>query len=75
MPEQTNEVEIPKKVMLGFYSGLLALGLIIYIAWGLLYGSWNIFERTNLGMYAVTTMLCGFGITGILLYHLKEKSQ
>jgi hypothetical protein len=71
MPEQKNEIEIPKKVMMLFYSGLLALGLIIYVSWGVMYGSWNIFERTNLGMYAVTVMLCGFGIVGLLLYRLK----
>ncbi|MBA3046694.1 MAG: hypothetical protein KKH41_06610 [Candidatus Thermoplasmatota archaeon] len=75
MPEKNVEIPIPKKVMVGFYAALLALGLIIYFSWGLMYGSWNLFERTNLGMYAVTVMLCGFGIIGILLYHIKGKTE
>ena len=72
MPEK-NQVEIPKKYMLGIYSAFLALGLIIYISWGLMYGSWNFFARENLGMYAVTVILCGFGLVGILLYSTKER--
>ena len=71
MPEE-NQVEIPKKYMLGIYSIFLALGLIIYISWGLMYGSWNVFARENLGMYAVTVILCGFGFAGILLYSIKD---
>ena len=70
MPDETQN-EIPKKYMLSFYSALLAIGLIIYVSWGLMYGSWNFFARENLGMYAVTTMLCGFGMVGILLYSIK----
>jgi len=72
MPDE-NQVEIPNKYMQLFYSALLALGLIIYISWGLMYGSWNVFARENLGMYAVTVVLCGFGLVGILLYTVKEK--
>ena len=64
--------EIPKKFMLAFYTGLLALGLIIYVSWGLMYDSWNFFARENLGIYAVTVVLCGFGILGLLLYWIKE---
>ena len=72
MPED-KQVEIPKRYMLGFYSILLVLGLIIYISWGLMYGSWNILARENLGIYAVTVILCGFGFVGILLYSIKDK--
>jgi hypothetical protein len=75
MPEQGTEVEIPKKVMMAAYSALLALGLIIYVSWGLMYNSWNIFDRSNLGIYSVTVILCGFGAFGLLLYSIKEKKQ
>ena len=75
MPEQGTEVEIPKKVMVAAYSALLALGLIIYFAWGLMYDSWNVFDRSNLGIYSVTVVLCGFGATGLLLYSLKEDKK
>ncbi|MCK5309171.1 MAG: hypothetical protein KAJ64_00830 [Thermoplasmata archaeon] len=70
MPDET-QVEIPKKYMLSFYSALLAIGLIIYVSWGFMYGSWNFFARENLGIYAVTMMFCGFGLVGILLYSIK----
>ena len=75
MPEEKSETEIPNKVMMAFYSALLGLGIVLYLAWGLMYGSWNLLDRTNLGMYSVTVMLCGFGIVGMLLYHNKEKSR
>jgi hypothetical protein len=75
MPEQSTEVEIPKKVMVAAYSALLALGLIIYFTWGLIYNSWNIFERSNLGIYSVTMVLCGFGFFGLLLYSIKGNKQ
>jgi hypothetical protein len=75
MPEQGTEVEIPKKVMMAAYSALLALGLIIYFSWGLMYGSWNVFDRSNLGIYSVTVVLCGFGAFGLLLYSIKSDKQ
>lgn len=73
MPEEIEEEHIPRKFMLAFYSLLLVVGLIIYISWGLMYGSWNIFDRSNLGIYALTVVLCGFGIIGILLYSGKKE--
>jgi hypothetical protein len=73
MPEQIEEEHIPKKIMVAFYSLLLALGLIIYFSWGIMYGSWNVFERSNLGIYALTVALCGFGIVGLLLYSGKDE--
>ena len=59
--------------MVAFYGLILALGLAIYIGWGLMYGSWNIFDRSNLGIYATTVLLCGFGLVGMILYVLKSK--
>lgn len=75
MPEQGTEVEIPKKVMMAAYSALLALGLIIYFSWSLMYGSWNLFDKSNLGIYSVTVILCGFGAIGLLLYSLKDEKK
>ena len=74
MPEDTR-AEIPAKVMVGFYAALLALGLAIYIGWGLMYGSWNIFDRSNIGVYSSTVLLCGFGVVGIILYITKSKKD
>ena len=75
MPEENTEYPIPKKVMVGAYAALLALGLIIYFSWGLVWGSWNVFDRSNLGIYSVTVILCGFGVVGMLLYSLKDKKE
>jgi hypothetical protein len=76
MPEDIEEGHIPRRYLIFFYSLLLVLGLAVYLGWGIMYGSWNLFDRSNLGIYALTVILCGFGIVGILLYTLGEqKSQ
>ena len=75
MPEENREIEIPNNIMMLFYASFLALGIVIYISWGLMYGSWNIFARTNLGIYATTVILCGFGLVGMMLYHIKGKEN
>jgi hypothetical protein len=75
MPEDAARKEIPAKVVMTFYGALLALGLSIYIGWGLMYGSWNIFDRSNLGIYSSTVLLCGFGLVGIVLYTIKARDS
>jgi len=75
MPEDMKQEHIPKKIMLTFYTALLALGIFIYLAWGIVYGSWNVFERDNLGIYSVCVLLVGFGIVGILLYSVGMKDK
>jgi len=51
-----------------FYLVLLIIGVVFYISWGILYDGW--FDR---GVYAVTIVLVGFGVTGVLLYSHIEK--
>ena len=75
MPVTASEEHVPKKYLLGFYTLLLAMGVIVYVAWGLMYGSWNLVERTNLGIYAVTIILVGFGVVGIILYSNGAKKE
>ncbi len=75
MPVNASEEPIPKTYLLGFYTLLLVLGIVIYVAWGLMYDSWNILDRTNLGIYAVTVVLVGFGVMGIMLYSIDEKKE
>ncbi len=75
MPENQENEQMPKRYLLFFYAILLTLGVALYIAWGLMYGAWNIFERTNLGIYALTVLLVGFGITGIVLYSIGDKEE
>ena len=43
-------------------------GLVFYLVWGFTYGSWNLFRPEWVGAYAVTVVLVGFGLVGMLLY-------
>ena len=63
---------LPRRVAFWFYSLLLGAGVAFYFAWGVLFNSWNLFEPRNMGAYAVTVALVGFGIVGILLYRTPQ---
>ncbi len=54
-----------------FYLSLILVGILFYIGWGLFFGTWNLFEPENVGVYAVAVVLIGFGIVGTLLYSRK----
>ncbi len=58
----------PRRVAFGFYTLLLLLGVAFYAVWGAIYSSWNIFDRSNAGVYAVFVIMVGFGIVGMILY-------
>jgi len=62
------EVAFPRKVAFWFYALAFLAGLIFYLIWGLTYGSWNLFQPEWVGAYAVTVVLVGFGLVGMLLY-------
>lgn len=58
-----------RKIAFWFYAFLAILGVIFYLAWGVFFGTWNILQAENLGVYAIFIILVGFGILGMLLYH------
>ena len=58
----------PRRVAFGFYTLLLLGGIAFYLIWGAIYGSWNFFLPQNSGVYAVTVVMVGFGVVGMLLY-------
>jgi len=62
------EPALPRKVAMAFYIFLLILGIMMYVGWGIYYGSWNILAAENIGVYAIVVIMVGFGIAGILLY-------
>ena len=62
------EVAFPRRAAFAFYALLFLAGVIFYLAWGLAYGSWNLLAAEWIGAYAVTVILLGFGIVGMLLY-------
>ncbi|HYM40483.1 MAG TPA: hypothetical protein VEY12_10170 [Thermoplasmata archaeon] len=62
------EVQFPRRVAFFFYLALFMAGIIFYLIWGFTYGAWNLLAADWIGAYAVTVILLGFGIVGMLLY-------
>jgi len=62
------EVAFPRKVAFWFYALAFLAGILFYVIWGVTYGSWNLFQQDWVGAYAVTVVLVGFGLVGMLLY-------
>jgi hypothetical protein len=63
-----DDIRIPPAIPRLFYTIMLVLGVILFVSWGLLYGV--IFD---VGLYAISAVLIGFGLTGMLLYSQIEK--
>ena len=62
------EVAFPRTVAFWFYALAFLAGILFYVIWGVSYGSWNVFQPEWVGAYAVTVVLVGFGLVGMLLY-------
>jgi hypothetical protein len=62
------EVAFPRTVAFWFYALTFLAGVLFYVIWGVSYGSWNLFRPEWVGAYAVTVVLVGFGVVGMLLY-------
>ena len=62
------EVAFPREITFWFYALSLAAGVLFYVIWGATYGSWNLLRPEWVGAYAVTVVLVGFGIVGMLIY-------
>lgn len=50
------------------YGLLLTFGVALYVAWGIMYNSWNLLVAENMGIYAVVVVMVVFGLAGMLLY-------
>ena len=68
MDEEEEARAFPKKVALAFYAFLVVLGILMYLGWGMYFGSWDLLAPQNIGVYSIVVILIGFGITGVLLY-------
>ncbi|MCX6652413.1 MAG: hypothetical protein NT137_03550 [Methanomassiliicoccales archaeon] len=66
------ESAFPRKVKVTLSLLLIIGALSMYWGWGLIYGSWNIFEPQHMGVYAIFVVMMGFGVLGLLLA-AKEK--
>lgn len=68
MDEEEKAETFPKKVAIAFYAFLIVLGILMYVGWGLYFGTWDLLAPENIGVYSIVIILLGFGITGVLLY-------
>lgn len=62
------DVAFPRRAAFLLYALLFLAGILFYVIWGIAYGTWNVLSPPNLGVYAVTIVLVGFGLVGMLLY-------
>jgi hypothetical protein len=62
------EIAFPRALAFWFYFLAFFAGVTFYVVWGLSYGSWNLLREEWVGAYAVTVILVGFGLVGMLLY-------
>ncbi|MDD1766999.1 MAG: hypothetical protein LUQ27_00335 [Methanomassiliicoccales archaeon] len=60
--------DFPRKAKMAISILLIVSGFAMYWAWGLIYGSWNIFEREFIGVYKIVVVLIVLGVLGLLLY-------
>ena len=63
-----DEPTVPRKVAAWFYLFLALLGVAFYFGWSILYNTWDLTQPRNTGVYALTLILLGFGLTGYFLY-------
>jgi hypothetical protein len=68
MDEEEKAKTFPKKIAVAFYAFLVVLGILMYVGWGMFFGTWDLLAPENVGVYSIVIILLGFGITGVLLY-------
>ncbi|MCK4445386.1 MAG: hypothetical protein KAW09_12635 [Thermoplasmata archaeon] len=68
MGEEETSAVFSKKVAIAFYTLLILLGVLMYLGWGVFFGTWNLLAPESMGVYSIVVILLGFGITGVLLY-------
>jgi hypothetical protein len=67
------ENHFPQKVKMGLSLLLILAGILMYVGWGIAYGSWNMFSANYIGVYAIVIVLLVLGVLGFLLS--KEESK
>jgi hypothetical protein len=72
MPEQEIS-ETQRKLWFYFSIIILLAGIGFYWIWGIMFGTWNLFETAHLGAYTITVLLVGFGLVGALLTRKKKE--
>lgn len=65
-----DEAKMPAVIPRIFYTLLFMFGIGLYVGWGILFNVWF-----DLGVYALSVVLIGFGIVGMLLYSYLERQE
>ncbi len=69
------ESAFPRRVKTALSLLLIIGAFAMYWGWGLIYGSWNIFDASNMGVYAIVVVLLAFGVFGLLLVRAQGREQ
>jgi hypothetical protein len=64
------EVELPNIYKIGFSFLVLIAGLALYIGWAAIHDAW-----TDIGLYAISAPIIGFGLVGIFLFTRKDVEE
>ena len=65
----------PQKAKMGLSLLLIVGGILMYVGWGIAYGSWNMFDKNYIGVYAIVVVLLALGVLGILLSREKAPTK
>ena len=71
MPEQQSS-DSARKFYYVISLVLIVLGIAFYWSWGLMFGIWSPLEAEGIGAYAITVLMIGFGLVGVLLNRKKK---
>lgn len=66
------ESNFPNKAIFALSILLIIGGVALYVGWGIAYGSWNMFNRNYIPIYALVVPMVLFGVLGILLTRQKK---
>jgi MFS-type transporter involved in bile tolerance (Atg22 family) len=69
------ESAFPRRVKTALSLLLIIGAFAMYWGWGLIYGSWNIFDSSNMGVYAIFVILLAFGVFGLILVAVQGREQ
>ncbi|MEM0128954.1 MAG: hypothetical protein QXG65_02145 [Thermoplasmata archaeon] len=61
-PRSVADLPLPRRVVFWGFAGLLIVGILFYLWWGLSFGVW-----VDNGVYAVVIVLVLFGLAGMWL--------
>lgn len=67
------ESAFPRKVKTALSLLLIIGGLCMYVGWGIIYGSWDIFKPENMGVYTIVVTMLAFGLLGLLLVSRQQR--